>query len=361
MNGFSAEPGERSACGHVDLAGAALVEIVGGRDAREHLAGRVVDHDDRDRDVGAERARALARQLLEALLQRRVDGEAMQLLRRARRRPPASAACGASAGIGRRAGRHRLAPWPSAISSAGMRPAAATRSSTRSRAWRAAVGRAVGPARLGRLRQRDQQRRLGERQPARLLAEIGERGGAHAFEIAAIGREREIEREDLVLAQSCARAAIARTIWRSLAPSVRSAPRLEQARDLHGQRRAAGDDAAVARELPGRARHRQRIDAAMRSGSAGPRRRAACREARIDIGRRSTGSRQRPSRRGIGPQQPAVAVEHLRRELDASPSGAGPSESIHQRASACNKTAADAAPSQRRRNSAVPSPLAGEG
>ncbi len=61
---------------------------------------------------------------------------------------------------------------------------------------------AVGPALLGRLRQRDQQRRLAQRQAARLLAEIGERGGAHAFEVAAIGRKAQIEREDLVLAQS---------------------------------------------------------------------------------------------------------------------------------------------------------------
>ena len=50
---------------HVDLAGAARVEIVGRGDAREHLAGRMIDGEDRDRDVGPERTRALARELLE--------------------------------------------------------------------------------------------------------------------------------------------------------------------------------------------------------------------------------------------------------------------------------------------------------
>ncbi len=64
-----------------------------------------------------------------------------------------------------------------------------------------ALGVAVGPARLRRLRQRDQQRRLRERERARLLAEIGKRGRADAFEVAAIGRERQIERENLVLAE----------------------------------------------------------------------------------------------------------------------------------------------------------------
>src|SRR4029077_5292300 len=51
---------------------------------------------------------------------------------------------------------------------------------------------AVWPAELRRLRQRHQERRLAEGEPPRLLAEIDERRCPHAFEIAAIGREREI-------------------------------------------------------------------------------------------------------------------------------------------------------------------------
>src|SRR6516164_842072 len=49
---------------HIDLAGAARVEIVRRGDAREHLAGRMIDGEDRNRHVGPERAGALARKLL---------------------------------------------------------------------------------------------------------------------------------------------------------------------------------------------------------------------------------------------------------------------------------------------------------
>ena len=52
-------------------------------------------------------------------------------------------------------------------------------------------GVAVGPARLRRLRQGDEQRRLGGGQPLRLLAEIGERGGADALDVAAIGSKQQ--------------------------------------------------------------------------------------------------------------------------------------------------------------------------
>ena len=63
------------------------------------------------------------------------------------------------------------------------------------------LGKAIGPAIFRRLRQRYEQRRFAEREPPWLLAEISERGRADAFEIAAIGREREIEAEDLVLGE----------------------------------------------------------------------------------------------------------------------------------------------------------------
>ena len=138
MNGFSVEPGERTRLRHVDLAGAARVEIVGRGDAREHLAGRVVDREDRDRDVGPERARALARELFEILLQRRVDGEAMQ----------AAAGRGGDDRVGgvRRQHRHRLARRPA--------PARAWRARSRRRARRRRRrrGRARGRARCARPR-----------------------------------------------------------------------------------------------------------------------------------------------------------------------------------------------------------------
>ena len=70
MKGFERRAGRAHRLRHVDLAGAALVEIVGAGDAREHFAGRMIDRHDGDRDVGPERVRALARELFERLLQR---------------------------------------------------------------------------------------------------------------------------------------------------------------------------------------------------------------------------------------------------------------------------------------------------
>ena len=84
MKGLSVEPGERTALGEIDLAGAPLVEIIRRSDAGEHLAARIVDDHDGDRHVRAERARALAREPLEGLLQAAVDGEPdLALVRRA--------------------------------------------------------------------------------------------------------------------------------------------------------------------------------------------------------------------------------------------------------------------------------------
>src|SRR4029453_8609969 len=60
---------------------------------------------------------------------------------------------------------------------------------------------AVGAAELRRLWQCDEEGRLAERQSPRFFAEIGERSRPDPFEIAAIRCEREIEAQDLVLAQ----------------------------------------------------------------------------------------------------------------------------------------------------------------
>ena len=117
----------------------------------------------------------------------------------------ASAACGASIGIGLRpsAPARCLAR---AISSAGNDAGRGDAVEHAVAGVARRLDRAVRAALLRRLRQRDQQRRLAQRQPPRLLAEIGERRGAHAFEVAAVGREAEVEREDLVLGRVRARA-----------------------------------------------------------------------------------------------------------------------------------------------------------
>jgi hypothetical protein len=179
------------------------------------------------------------------------------------------------------------------------------------------LDRAIGPALLGRLRQSHQQRRLAQGQAARLLAEIGERGRAHAFEIAAVGREAEIEGKDLVLAQ----AALDRDRAHHLAQLGREralSARLEQARHLHGERGRAGDDAAIADELREGAAERERIDAMVRIEPLVLVGEQQCQETRIDMLARR---RQPPAplQRGVGPQQLAVAIDHQRREGEPLP------------------------------------------
>ena len=163
--------------------------------------------------------------------------------------------------------------------------------------------RPIGPALLGRLRQCHQQRGFRQGQPARLLAEIGERGCPDAFEIAAIGREAEIEREDLILAQRV----LDLDRPHHLAQLGREAalgPRLQQAGDLHAQRRGARDDVAVAHELAERPPERQRIDAMMGEKPLVLIGEQEIEEARIDILPRR---RQPPAPLigRIGPQQTA--------------------------------------------------------
>ena len=55
--------------GHVDLPCAALVEIIGRADTRQHVAAVIVDRDDGDRNIRPQRQRAVARQRLQHLLQ----------------------------------------------------------------------------------------------------------------------------------------------------------------------------------------------------------------------------------------------------------------------------------------------------
>ena len=180
---------------------------------------------------------------------------------------------------------------------------------------------AIRAADFRRLRQRHQQRRFRQRQPPRLLAEIGERGGANAFEIAAIGREAEVEREDLVLAQraleldrahhlaklgdeaalACAAPAAARPAWSASSAPDTMRPLATSCRQRAAKRQRI--DAAVAQEAPVLVGEQHRE------------------EARIDVGARR---RQPPAafRRGVGPQQPAVAVDHQRRIRRAPPRAA---------------------------------------
>src|SRR5262245_15209941 len=175
---------------------------------------------------------------------------------------------------------------------------------------------AVGPAGLRRLGERHQERSLPEREPARLLAEIGERGRPHPFEIAAVRRERKVKREDLVLAQrqfelNRAQGLPDLGLERSLAPW------LEQSRDLHGEGRAARDDAPLAHELVGGAAQGERIEATMRKEALVLIGEERLEIARIDI----VAGRGEPPAAFVGeirPEQRGVAVENHARDFEVA-------------------------------------------
>ena len=299
---------------HVDLPGAALVEIIRRADARQHVAAFIVDRDDRDRNVRPLRHRAVARQRFQRFLQGRIQRQLDQrrILHRRHR------------GIGgmRRQNRHRLAQ-PRHRGRLGLRRVVFRHHAILDHPRQHAIARGVRsfritvePAAFRRLRQRDQQCGFRKRKPFRLLAEIGDGCGADAFEIAAERRQRQIQIEDLVLAQlpldlNRAHHLAQLCVHRALAP------RLHQPRQLHRNGRAAGDDVAAGAELQRRAPERQRIDAAMRPEPAVFIRQQQLEISGVDRGLRI--DRQPPAAVGhrIGAQQLAVAVDDRGRRLFA--------------------------------------------
>ena len=258
---------------HVDEAAAALVEEAGRADRGENLAGLVVGDEDGDRNGIGERGGALRGERFQAALQAGLDGEPVDGSCPAPRRPGARRYGRRASGHGAAGRRHLFRPRRGGV----VLGQDAGRDDAREHAVAGgfgACGVAVGAAPLRRLRQGDEQRRLGRVQPARLLAEIGERGGAHALDVAAIGGERQVELEDLVLGErplqsergqhlvELAGGAAGRIALRAAARPAWSASRR--------RRRAARGGRAGRRR--GRAPERRRRDAC---GNAGPHRRAA--------------------------------------------------------------------------------------
>ena len=185
---------------HVDLAGAARVEIVRRGDARPHLAARIVDRENGDGNIRTERLRAFVREILQALLQGTIDREPMHaliglerhhLVGRMRRQHRQLLALV----------RHRLGIWRARSRRAAPRPPPQS-DRARGRA-RPAQSPENGPAAAvpATAASATSKAASAKRQFARLLAEIGQRRRANAFEIAAVGRERQIKSEDFVLAK----------------------------------------------------------------------------------------------------------------------------------------------------------------
>jgi hypothetical protein len=309
-DGLERRAGRSHGTGHIHSAEAALVEIAGRADMGDDLAGAVVERDQRGGEAAAQRVGVLAGELLEVGLDRGIDRQAMhearlalldlgvgevrrehgELAARGRHALASRAPClvGGDHAVGDGVGQHAVARAPRRL------------------------GKSVGTAQLGRLRQRHEQGRLGQRQAARLLAEIGERGCAHALQIAAEGGEAQIEPQDGVLGELALQLQRAQRLPH-LAGAAALVLAVQQPSHLHGQRRAAGDDAAVAHELPAGAADGDRVDAAMAAETPVLEGQQHGEIARVDLFRLD---RQAPAPvgRGVGAQQPVVAVEHGHRQ-----------------------------------------------
>ena len=302
---------------HVDLAGAAQVEIIGRADAGQNIAGCIVDGEDGERDIRAERggkrADALAREIFQILLYDGVDGEPMHFRLRGFGDDPV--------GDVRRQHRHRAAAGRHRLGF-GERDLVGRDHAGRGKAVEHAVarrardlGKPIRPAQLRRLRQCYQERRFAKRQPPRLFAEIGERRGADALDVAAIGRKIEIEREDLVLGQRTLDLDRAHHLAQFCHHAAAHFGRLQQPRHLHGQGRGAGAKLSAGCELQRRAQHRPRIDAVMDAETLVLIGEQHVEETRIDVGDRR---RQPPAAfaRRISAQQAPFPIDHAGREIE---------------------------------------------
>ena len=192
---------------HVDPAGAAGVEIVGRADLAEDFAGHASASTMATETRGPSSARGLARHRFQPFLHALADASAGASSRRA-----GCAARPRRHGRRARAGRRRTAEHVVKRCARGLalaeqarrRPCAPARGRARPRA---PAGLRSGRRVSGNCGSATSRAASDTVEPLRLLAEIGERGGAHAFEIAAIGRERQVAFEDFGLATAAARSA----------------------------------------------------------------------------------------------------------------------------------------------------------
>ena len=272
----------------------------------DHLAGPVVQRDQRGREAAAQRIGMLAHEPLEVGLDPGIDrqavheaglvlaehgvgqvrGEDRELAARGRH----ALGRGAARLVGRDdVMRRGMSQHPVAGAQRGLREA-------------------VRPAQLRRLRQGDEQGRLGQRQAPRLLTEVGERGGAHALQVAAEGRKPQVEAQDRVLGELALEMQGAQRLAHFAGAGALVLTR-QQARHLHGQRRAAGDDAAMADELPAGAADGDGVDAAVAAETPVLEGEQHGEVAWVDL-LGLDGQTPAAVGCGVGAQQAVVAVEH---------------------------------------------------
>ena len=297
--------------GHVDRAIAGGVVVIRRADAGANFSARVVDDHHRRRQFRPQPRDALLDERLEPRLQPRVDGEP----------DDPGLLVGGDRFFGGMRGERRKGQARSrdrlAFSRRGVVGAnrAALGEAIKHAVARGArrLRRAIRPPRFRRLRQGDQQRRFGEGELQRLLAEIGERGRPHPFEIAAEGSEREVSVERALFADLALDLESARDLP-ELGRERPLRPRLDEPRDLHGERRAAADHAAFDEPLRACADERADVDAVVLIEPPvliGDEHREI---ARIDVVR-GRGQAPAPVRQCEGPQQSAVAIDDDRRAL----------------------------------------------
>ncbi|MNT07521.1 hypothetical protein D3C72_1422300 [compost metagenome] len=168
---------------------------------------------------------------------------------------------------------------------------------------------AVRAQTAGGLRQYRQQCGFGMRKLRGRFAQIGPAGRFHAFDGATVGRALQIQRKDLALGQVHFQLHRTQHLLQ-LAPGG-ACMRIQNARDLHGQGRATGDDAATAQQLPAGTQDRQRIDARMLPEPA-----ILVGQQRLQVQRRDAVDRRRiaPHALGVGErtQRTAVSGNHQR-------------------------------------------------
>ncbi len=244
---MSVEPGERQGADHVDVAQPLAVAERHRPDVGPRLHRRVVHHQQRRRCTRRQRDEVRGDPLLQRALQVGIErgGDARlpgpllpQPLREQGR-------------VHRHLQRTRHDRFDARVLDLLCRPHLqrlhAREHLVARRACRAGVAIRTQPAR--RLRQHRQQGGFGVRQARGRLAEVGPAGRLHALDGAAERGTLEVQLQDLPLGQVRLQLQGARQLAQ-LAGGAARVIAVEDPRHLHGQGRAAGNDAAAAQPLP---------------------------------------------------------------------------------------------------------------